>query len=236
MHATCRYYFGGSALADPVGVERARLVDALVGVSAEVIALGLQQVRRQAVAAVAVVVGQRRGERRDGNAELRRRGDARAARRPALRRTALVKYGASSRFSSFGSASNASLMRSRNTARMMQPPRHSSAIVAVVERPVVLLRRRLQLHEALGVAADLRGVERLPNLLDELPSGRRCTLADGPLSTLLARTRASFSADRQRAYTASVTSVLGTPRSRASWLIHLPVPLAPALSRILSTR
>jgi serine/threonine-protein kinase len=30
-------------------------------------------------------------------------------------------------------------------------------------------------------------------------------------------------------------SVLGTPMSSASWLIHLPVPLAPALSRILST-
>ena len=33
-----------------------------------------------------------------------------------------------------------------------------------------------------------------------------------------------------------MTSVLGTPRSSASWLIHLPVPLAPAVSRILSTR
>ena len=35
--------------------------------------------------------------------------------------------GASSRFSSFGSASNASLMWSRNTARMIQPPRHKRA-------------------------------------------------------------------------------------------------------------
>ena len=62
------------------------------------------------------------------------------------------------------------------------------------------------------------------------------TFAVGPVSTLLARTRASFIADRQRAYTASVTSVLGTPRSSANWLIHLPVPLAPAVSSILSTR
>ncbi len=33
-----------------------------------------------------------------------------------------------------------------------------------------------------------------------------------------------------------MTSVLGTPRSRASWLIHLPVPFAPAVSRILSSK
>ena len=57
----------------------------------------------------------------------------------------------------------------------------------------------------------------------------------GPDSACEARTRASFSADRQRANTASVTSELGTPRSSASWLIHLPVPLAPALSMIRST-
>ena len=51
---------GRAAAAGPVGVEElaARLVDALVGVGAEVVALGLEQVRGQAAAAVAVEVGQ----------------------------------------------------------------------------------------------------------------------------------------------------------------------------------
>ena len=42
-------------MAGPVGVEElaARLVDALVGVGAEIIALGLEQVGREALAAVA---------------------------------------------------------------------------------------------------------------------------------------------------------------------------------------
>ena len=40
--------------------------------------------------------------------------------------------------------------------------------VAEVQRPVVLRGGGLHLHEALGVAANLRGVERLADLLDEL--------------------------------------------------------------------
>ncbi len=46
----------------------AGLIDALVGVGAEVIALRLEQVGRQAFAAVAVVEGQGGGERGNGNA------------------------------------------------------------------------------------------------------------------------------------------------------------------------
>ena len=42
-------------------------------------------------------------------------------------RTALVKYLCNSRFSKFGSFLKASLMRSRNWARMMHPPRQSIA-------------------------------------------------------------------------------------------------------------
>ncbi len=44
------------AEADPVGVEGAGFVDAFVGVGAEVVALGLKEVRRQPGIAVAVVV------------------------------------------------------------------------------------------------------------------------------------------------------------------------------------
>src|ERR1019366_4948955 len=54
-----------SALAGPVGVEElaARLVDALVGVRAEVVALRLQEVGGQAFAAESVEEGKRSGER-----------------------------------------------------------------------------------------------------------------------------------------------------------------------------
>jgi hypothetical protein len=56
----------------PVDVEElaAGLVGALVGVRAEVVALGLEQVGRQAGRAVAVVVGRARAERRRGHAAL----------------------------------------------------------------------------------------------------------------------------------------------------------------------
>ena len=67
--------YGACAFAKPIGVEHARLVDAVVGVGAEVVALGLQQVGRQPVAAVAVVVGQGRGEGRRGDAQLDGRRD-----------------------------------------------------------------------------------------------------------------------------------------------------------------
>src|SRR5260221_9471088 len=51
---------GGAAAAGPVGVEElaARPIDAFVGVSAEVVAHGLQQVRGQIAVAVAVEVGE----------------------------------------------------------------------------------------------------------------------------------------------------------------------------------
>ncbi len=46
----------------------ARLVHALVGMRAKVVALSLREVRGQALGAVAVVIAQRRRERRRGNA------------------------------------------------------------------------------------------------------------------------------------------------------------------------
>ena len=65
---------GGDAatLAGPVGVEElsAGLVEALVGVGAEVVALSLEQVGGQALGAVAVEERQCGGERRRGHTEL----------------------------------------------------------------------------------------------------------------------------------------------------------------------
>ena len=59
----------------PQGVERARLVHALVGVGAEVVALALDEGGRQTLGTQAVEVGQRRGERRGqiGRASCRER-------------------------------------------------------------------------------------------------------------------------------------------------------------------
>ncbi len=60
---------------EPGGVEDAWFVEPLVGVGAEVIALGLQQVGRQPGAAIAVEIGQRRRGGRNPNAQVHRRGD-----------------------------------------------------------------------------------------------------------------------------------------------------------------
>src|SRR5262249_32539870 len=57
----------------PLRVEHALPVDALVGVRAEVVALGLEQVRREALAAVHVEVAERGAHRQAGDA----RGDGR---------------------------------------------------------------------------------------------------------------------------------------------------------------
>ncbi len=60
---------------NPLRVERTRLVRAVVGVSTEVIALRLQQVRRQAFLSIAVVIRQGRSEGRHRDAELHARDD-----------------------------------------------------------------------------------------------------------------------------------------------------------------
>ena len=61
-----------SALAGPVDVEElaAEPVHALEGVGAEVVALGLEQIRGQARAAVGIVVAERGGNGGQGDAEL----------------------------------------------------------------------------------------------------------------------------------------------------------------------
>ena len=68
---------GVAACARPIGVEKlaARFVGALVGVRAEVIALGLQQIGRQARGSVAVQEGNRRRHARHGNADFNRFGN-----------------------------------------------------------------------------------------------------------------------------------------------------------------
>ena len=46
----------------------------------------------------------------------------------------------------------------------------------------------------------------------------------GPANTGSANTRSDLYADIARANTASAIVGIGTPRSKPSWLVHLPVP------------
>ena len=54
----------------------------------------------------------------------------------------------------------------RGTAhRIMHRAQQSD--IAILQRPIMLLRRRLKLHKTLGIAANLRCIQRLPHGLDE---------------------------------------------------------------------
>src|SRR5690606_25719449 len=75
---------GLATVLGPLDVEGALGVHALVGVGAEVVALGLDQGGREALGAHRVVVGQGRGEDRDRVAGGRREGDDAAPGRDAL--------------------------------------------------------------------------------------------------------------------------------------------------------
>src|SRR5207248_8613261 len=69
----CRFRFGdflGWLITDPIGVENSRLVDALIGMRAEEVALRLQQIRRQTRGTIAVEVGQGSAEGRRGHAVI----------------------------------------------------------------------------------------------------------------------------------------------------------------------
>jgi len=70
------------AVPRPIRVEKlaAFFINTLVGVRAEIIPLGLEQIRRKAFAAVTVEVGKRAGKGRDGDAALHRRGNNPAPR------------------------------------------------------------------------------------------------------------------------------------------------------------
>ena len=119
---------------------------------------------------------------------------------------------------------------------MMQPPRQ---IVAIAPRsmfqPYSSLPAR-DLVEALRVGDDLRGVQRLPDVLDE-----RLAVVDGRgpagvAGQAAARPpRCSAWPDSERANTASAMPVTGTPRSSAICTVQRPVPFCSAWSATTST-
>src|ERR1035437_8425929 len=157
-----------AALARPVGVKElaARLVHALVGVRAEVIALRLQQVRRQPRAAIAVEERQRRHERRHGDSRLHSLSDhpppGCLAALDHATEILIQQQVAQIRFGRKRSLDLAQECAADDAARA---PHHGD--FAIVQIPLVFLRRLAQHHEPLRVADDFRSQQRLPDVFHE---------------------------------------------------------------------
>src|SRR5687768_17026187 len=153
----------------PVQVEELppRRVHALVGVGAEVIALRLEEVRRQPRRSVAVEVGQRAAEGRHGDAvPYRERHDL--APGVLARRQRPLEIGSEHQIHEAG-------VTAVGLGDLLEEARANDAAAtpdggdgAEVERPVVFLLRLRHELEALGIRTDLRRVERAPYRLDEL--------------------------------------------------------------------
>ena len=127
----------------PVQVEElaARRVDALVGVRAEVIALGLEEVGGEPRRAVAVEVGQRAAEGGHGDAVPHRERHDLAPGVLAARRSARLKYGSSIRFTrpGFAAVGLGDLLEEARADDAAAAP--DGGDLAEVELPVVLLLR-----------------------------------------------------------------------------------------------
>ena len=153
----------------PVDVEElaARMVDALVGVGAEEVALALQQVGGEFFRAIAVVVGQRAAHAGSGHALQRGGGDDLAPLRLELVDLAL-EVRIEQQVGEFAVAFE-------GLGDLLQEDGADDAAAAEnlgdfseVERPVVFLLRLAHELEALGVGTDLRAIQRGVDGLDEL--------------------------------------------------------------------
>src|ERR1051326_7787016 len=144
-----------AALAGPVGVEElaAGTVDALVRVRAEVIALGLQQIGRQTLAAVPIVERKRGGE--GGNGHAGSHGHAYdTAPRWLAAIDDLMEIGVQQQVGETGIAVEGFLDLAEKSGANDAPgaPYHGDS--AVVEIPVALLGSLAEQHEALRVRHD----------------------------------------------------------------------------------
>ena len=128
-------------MAGPVGVEElaARLVDTLVGVSPEIVALGLEQVGGEPVAAITVVIGKRGAHGRQGDADERPPPRKHAASLPWPDRL-LAEVRVEKQIGEVGIAVECLLDLPRKALRMMQPPRHMRATPPLLSFPVRLVR------------------------------------------------------------------------------------------------
>ena len=121
---------GTAAVACPICMEElaSGAIQPFVGVRTEIVALRLQKICGQAVGGVSV---------KNSSAPPSSRAPERRKRQPPLRllrhagmsvSIVALKYGSSRRFDNSGFLSYASLILPRKTERMMQPPRHMSAM------------------------------------------------------------------------------------------------------------
>src|SRR5436190_12829931 len=146
-----------AAAAGPVGMEEfaPRLVNALIGVRAEVIALCLQQVGRQHRGAVLIVECQRRAEGGHGDAALHRGGDDRA---PAFLATLdlAAEIVVEQQVHQFGIVVERLLDLAEEAAAndAAAPPHEGNT--AVVEVPLVFGGGGAHQHVTLRIADDLR--------------------------------------------------------------------------------
>ena len=143
-----------------------RLIDALVRMGAEIVALRLNQVGGQAFGTVGVEIGERGRKAGRGNTEFDGRlNDVSPRRLRAFdgvfkvrreKEILQIRIGVERFLNAFEED------RADNTSAAPQ-----ERDLAAVERPAVLFRGRLHLHESLRVTADLRRVERLLDLPNE---------------------------------------------------------------------
>src|SRR3569833_292379 len=157
-----------TAMSCPVCMEEltARFVDALVGVRAEVVALGLEEISGQTSRAVAIIEGKRGREGRSGHAKRNRAGECAT---PGF--LVLVEYAGEEaveqEIAEVGSGLEGVFDFAEEAAAddASTAPHQSDA--THVEIPAVLLRRCSKQHVALGIRNDFRAVECAANVLDE---------------------------------------------------------------------
>src|SRR5262249_6224849 len=130
---------------DPVGVKRPLLVHPLIGVSAEVVALRLQQVGREPLAPIAVKIRESRGKTGYRQPEFDRRGPHRGRARLGLGGGG-GKNLAKERVPGAGVRVEGALDSFEDRARDDAPAAPQQRNIAVIQFPLEFARRRLQLH------------------------------------------------------------------------------------------
>mmetsp|Transcript_36276 Transcript_36276/g.89367 ORF Transcript_36276/g.89367 Transcript_36276/m.89367 type:complete len:204 (-) Transcript_36276:1022-1633(-) len=158
--------------------------------------------------------------------------------------SSLVNWPSTSREARLASVSYAVLMRSRNTARMMQPPFQMRAISprsSAQPCSTLLARSRFMpcaYEHTLEAYSALRTSSTSCFFCSGDSAGALASAGARPaaVNTASAATRSSLRPDRKRASREAATVGMATDSSAACCTVHLPVPFMPVLSRILSTR
>src|ERR1043165_4740336 len=149
-----------------MGLGAGRVVEALVGVGAEIIALGLEQIGGETFAAVGVEEGEGGAEGGDGDAFLGGNRDNGAPR--AVRGLySLAEERIEQEVGQLGIFIEGFFDFAQKDAADDAAAAPHEGDAAVVEVPVVFLRRSAHEHVALGVGDDFRGVERTTDVFDD---------------------------------------------------------------------